>query len=280
MPRNAILTRFKDGWVTRTNSSSISTYGRREGFLSVAAVEDETGANAAGDGGLFQTANPSTSIVLGIEPTGDADTPYLGYWPADSVTAPNESGTPTVYRCEGVTVSEDDDGQLSFVPELSQLFDTLTRRNQTWLERIGNGTLNGRSAVASLALDINANVDRGKLGTRDAVFSQGTIEVNSSPGMPFNEVFRMTMVTATLQTAGSSTTSFQILKNGATTNWSVGGSDTSTISLTSGEVRKVAIAPTTGDNFVTEADSITISTTAVGTGAENLSVSIIIADKF
>lgn len=280
MPRNAILTRFKDGWVTRTNSGSISTYGRREGFLSVAAVEDEAGANAAGDGGLFVTANPRTSIVLGIEPLGDSDTPYLGYWPGDSVTAPNETGTPATYRCEGVTVTEDEDGQLTFVPELSQLYDTSVRRNQTWLERVGNGTLGGRSAVASLAMDINANVDRGRLDTRDAVFSQGFIEVKSSPGLPFNEVYRMTMVTATLQTAGTSTTSFQILKNGSALTWSVGGSDTTTISLASGEVRKVAIAPTTGDNFVTEADSVTVSTTAVGTGAENLSVAVIVADKF
>lgn len=283
MPKNALLVRWRGGYVTRTDSGSVGTYGRREAFLSTATLESSASTNAAADTALSLYSSPQSSITCAYEPANDAETPYLGVFPGDTLSAPDAAGNATTYRVEGFTVTEDENGELSYTPELSSLVETDRRRQQTWLARIGQGTLGGRSSSAALLDTLDPDVTRGRLPTQDRTFSKGVLAVEQSPPLLLSQNYRLTMLVVSLGTAGSSTTSVRILQGGSPLSFSVrgvGGSTTSTLSLTAGQTRKIFLAPNGGDLPITPGTQLTVDLTAVGTGAENLVVTATLADVF
>lgn len=283
MPKNALLVRWRGGYVTRTDSGSVSTYGRREAFLSTATLESAASTNAAADTALSLYAQPRTSVTCAYEPLSDSETPYIGVFPGDTLTAPDADGSASTYRVEGFTVSESDDGVLSYVPELSALVETERRRQQTWLTRIGQGTLGGRSSTASLLDTLDPDVTRGQLRTEDKNFSKGVLAVEQSPPLLLSKNYRLSMVVVSLGTPGSTATSLRILQGATPLTFSVrgtGGSTTTTLSLTAGQTRKIFLAPNSSDIPITPGTQLTVDLTAVGTGAEDLVVTATLADVF
>lgn len=281
MPKNALLLRWKGGYATKTDSSSVSTYGRREGFLSAATVDSAASISQAGTTALSLFATPRTSISATHEPASDAEAPYTGYAPGHTLTAPNESGSGTSYRCEGLTVSEDDNGYLTYTAELSSLVETERRRQQLWLSRVGNGTLAGRSAAASLLETVDPQTTGGRLATRDVAFSKGVLEVSTSPSLLIAKSSRITMIQATVVPGSASPcVTFRILRNGSALSFAtVGGSPATSFSLTPSAARLVLL-PGSDDLVVSESDKITIDLTAVAADANLFGMTATLADVF
>ena len=261
---NAVLVRYAKGYKAETDATSVASYGRREGFLSLSSLEEGDSAAKAGDQTLSLYGQLQRSITLGIEPDLDADTPYKGVWVRDSVTAPAIDATPTSYRVVSITAGIDDEGFAKFVPELDTPGDAVADRTRLWLKRVGDGTLAGRSPKAQLVRELDAQVLSGKVEVvTPATFSQATVAVEGSARWSPDKTVRITQVDATLDTPGTSTTTVVVKKNGSTV---------ATLSLTSGKYHQTALL---FDVSLTAFDWLTVETTAAGTGAKNLNVQMV-----
>lgn len=278
MPKNILLVRWKGGFAEKEDPASEAVYGRREAFLSVANIDSEASIESVGAQALSAYSLPRTGISASYEPLSDAETPYVGLFPGDSLTAPDAAGTPTTYRVEGFTATEDDDGNLTFTPELSTLLETDRRRQQRWLSRVGSGTLAGRSATATLLPTIDPDTGGGRVETKDVSFSKGTLEATTSPPLLVAKSWRLTQVLATV-TAGTTSpcVSFQVLKNGVAQAFAKpGGTSNTTFDLTPSAAR-IVLLPSSEDILVTEADTISIALSGVAADASAFSVTATLA---
>ena len=97
---NAVLVRYAKGYKSATDATSISTYGRKESFLSLSSLEEPDSAQQSGEKTLDLYAELQRTVTIAIEPLTDADCPYKGVFVRDAVTAPSltqrGAGTGTV----------------------------------------------------------------------------------------------------------------------------------------------------------------------------------------
>lgn len=261
---NAVLVRYAKGYKSATDSSSVSSFGRREGFLSLSSLEEPDSAAKSGTQTLALYAQLQRTVTIGIEPASDADCPYKGVWLRDAVTAPGIDATPTTYRVVGITANVDDEGFAKFVPELDTKADAFMDRTKLWLKRVGDGTLAGRSPKAQLVRPLDTQVLSGKVEVVSPPnFSQATVAVETSPRWSPDKTFRLTQIDITLDTPGTTATSIRLKKS---------GSVLLNISIEAGIYHQTALlyGPS-----LTPLDYLTVETTAVGTGAKNLNVQMV-----
>lgn len=261
---NAVLVRYAKGYKAASDASSVSSYGRREGFLSLSSLEEPDSAAQSGTKTLELYAQLQRTVTIGIEPASDADCPYKGVWLRDAVVAPGLDATPTTYRVVGITANVDDEGFAKFVPELDTKADAFMDRTKLWLKRVGDGTLAGRSPKAQLVRPLDTQVLSGKVEVvTPSNFSQATVAVEASPRWQPEKTMRLCQVDATLDTPGTSTTTVVVKKNGSTV---------ATLTLNSGRYHQTALLT---DVSLTSTDYLTVETTAAGTGAKNLNVQMV-----
>jgi hypothetical protein len=182
---NAVLVRYAKGYKSATDATSISSYGRKESFLSLSSLEEADSAQQSGEKTLDLYAELQRTVTIAIEPLTDADCPYKGVFVRDAVTAPDLSASPTTYRVVSITAGIDDEGFATFVPELDTKADAFADRTKLWLKRVGDGTLAGRSPKAQLVRPLGTQVLSGKVEVvTPSNFSQATVAVEASPLEP------------------------------------------------------------------------------------------------
>lgn len=125
----------------------------QEAMLSLGASQDMAGMLMLARGQLDIFANPRTEIGADLAPVDETDTPYLAFRVGDKVTVPDIDGNPVVERVRALTVTEDENGEPSFAPELKDVLLTDQERWQANLTKMANGTVSGQSKVATPASD-------------------------------------------------------------------------------------------------------------------------------
>lgn len=118
------LIRWHGGWTAITAEGAISTFGVREGFLSYGAqqsIEEVVRLAAAELSGMF--AKTRQQMTVEHRPMSLEETPYIGYLPAERVLADDFEGDATLFPVLSMGVTEDDDGNLSFVPVIGDIID-------------------------------------------------------------------------------------------------------------------------------------------------------------
>jgi hypothetical protein len=275
---NSLLARYKGGFSTDTDSTSIGTYGRREGYLSLTEVTNTPNVTIATDRYLSRFGSPFSSITARLSPTSTASTPYVGQWhPGATITVPRPStGNDATAQVRAITMTEDDSGNVVFAPELLTLLETRAAQTDLYLRRLGEGTLNGRAAAATVAGDIDADMKSGRVQTFEQVFSQDAPTVSVSPDYVPSDYGRLLTVNATMVTPGSTSTTLQILVNGSPVSISVNGSSSTTLTMPAGRYNVFGIVATQVD--VSALTNIRCSTTAVGTGAAGLAVKVVVGE--
>lgn len=275
---NSLLARYKGGFATDTDSTSVAAYGRREGYLSLTEVTNAPNVGIASDRYLYRFGSPFSSITGRLSPTSTAATPYVGQWhPGATITVPRPStGIDTSAQVRAITMSEDDLGNVVFSPELLTLLETRAAQTDLYLRRLGEGTLNGRAAAATVAGDIDPDMKSGRVQTWDQVFSQDTVEVKQSPDWVPTDYGRVLIVNATMVTPGTTSTTLQVLVNGSPLSISVNGSTSTTMTMPAGRYNVYGMVTTQVD--VSPVTNIRLSTTAVGTGAAGLAVKVIVGE--
>jgi hypothetical protein len=148
-PINALLVRWHGGWHEVTDPSSIARYGRRGGMLGLGAAQTIAEVEAIGRQQLAIYADVREVISVDLVPADESDRPYPAFLVGDTVTVPNVDGDPTVERVMALTVSQDDDGQVTYAPELHDLILSAQERYEQALKKMEDGTMSGTSQVAS-----------------------------------------------------------------------------------------------------------------------------------
>lgn len=120
-----------------------------EALLTLGASQDLDGMLMLARGQLAIYANPRTEIGADLAPVEENDTPYLGFRVGDKVTVPDINGTPVVERVMAITVTENEDGEPSYAPELKDILLTDQERWQANLDKMAAGTVSGQSKVAN-----------------------------------------------------------------------------------------------------------------------------------
>lgn len=122
MPTTVALVRWSGGWHEVVDAAGLAASGRKEAMLSlgaqqsIAEVERVAGRELSG-----AFARAREQLTAEHRPASVTERPYVGYQPSDMVTADNFDGTPTLFPVIGMAVSEDDDGQLTFVPAIGDV---------------------------------------------------------------------------------------------------------------------------------------------------------------
>jgi hypothetical protein len=115
MPTTAFLVRWHGGWREVTATTS---YRRTEAMLSLGALQSiqevDRVAGAELDG---QFARFREQVTLEHRPMTVAEAPYVEYRPGDTIWAPGfAAGTYAPYKVLGMSIREDDNGELEIVP--------------------------------------------------------------------------------------------------------------------------------------------------------------------
>lgn len=145
--RNTVLVAYgSNAFVTRSNSGSVGTYGRKETYLNLSSnTASATHANLAGDQVLSVSAVPSDGITVQIDTSGPQ--PYEEFDIGDYLWVVDHTATRSKYRVSSITATEGDDGSVTFVPELGTLRADLTRRLNRALSRLEAKNAGGASTV-------------------------------------------------------------------------------------------------------------------------------------
>jgi hypothetical protein len=137
---NVLLIRWVGGWTEVVDSASVTARGRIEATLSLGAVQSLEEAHRIGVEQLAIYATERTQVTAGIEPAGTADTPYRAYTVGDTVTAPNAAGSGVAQRVVAITVAEDEDGYVTYAPELNDLIVGAEERLTERIRKLSTGT--------------------------------------------------------------------------------------------------------------------------------------------
>lgn len=256
---NALLLRWADGYTWTTDSGSITTYSRREGYLAVAASSKDEALRIAA-AVLADTKDPAVAVTAVLEPTGTGDNPYADFAVGDYITAPDPAGAATSQRVMGLAVSEDGNGDNIIVPELTSLREIQEQAVQRWLKRMANGTLGGTSASSTPPRVTPPTL--AKPPTEPITFSMpGAVVLDTSGRYYPTTSVKALYFKVSLKTTGTTTTTVVLKKNGTTV---------ATVSLASGvQENSVAVSTTwTPDDYAT------VQTTAAGTGALGLTAQV------
>lgn len=169
---NALLIRWAGGFTIATDPSSISTYGRLEGFLSLGNVTDEATAVTLGNAVLADQSVVQLTETGVVMPTGAGDSPYQAFGVGDTITAPDLSGSGAAFRVQTIQVQEDTEGNPIYPIQVGTYQQLRDVRVQAWLQRMNAGTLAGTAQSASPAIP----------GTAPAVITTGITQTWHMPG--------------------------------------------------------------------------------------------------
>lgn len=168
--KNHVLIEWGDGQLDGGISASESTYGRKESFLSISNVRNGPSAIRTAVATLTPLSTPATSIVVEIQPDSSGEIPYIDFNIGDSVDVSSAALTDS-FRVVAITMQEDENGYLTWLPELATATDIYQQRQQRWLRRTANGTLDGQSRSATPSSE--HILSSGKVQVREDTFSTG-----------------------------------------------------------------------------------------------------------
>lgn len=144
----ALLIKWANGWAEVVNANAIAQWGRREALLGLGAVQSIEEVRAVADQQLIYFGDPRTEIGVDLVPTGPADLPYVAFRVGDTITLPDvPSRAPAPERVQAITVTMDDDGVITYAPELRDIQLDDREKFAEAIEKMANGTLDGESRV-------------------------------------------------------------------------------------------------------------------------------------
>lgn len=122
MPTTVALCRWYGGWREVANAAGVAAFGRKSALLSLGALQSiQEVDRVAGQELSGAFARYRAQMTVEHRPASVAERPYVGYYPGSDVTAPDLDGTPTVYPVVGLSISEDEDGQIESVPTIGDI---------------------------------------------------------------------------------------------------------------------------------------------------------------
>ena len=152
MATNVVLCRWAEGFHEVKNQASIDIYGRREALLSLDAIDVVEEVERVAKMQLEVVAFPRTAIAADVAPIDRTDRPYFAWNVGDTITVPDYGTGIIAERVRSITGAEDDNGEITYAPELGDLILEEQERTLQAVKKMSDGTLEGDSPVAQPVL--------------------------------------------------------------------------------------------------------------------------------
>lgn len=274
MNPNSLLVQWADGMEVVDDSAAITAAGGlvRRAFYSVADATTAQAARAMATQELARLQGGESIVAEPVVNVGNAAAPYAGWYVGDKIPVSGwDSGSDTV-PVTGITVTEDENGDVRAVPELQSPLEVRAERNALKLRRAQPGL---SSNTVSIARSADSQVRSGALQLEELSWGFEGQLLDKSPEMRFRRRCRITFWDMTLLVAGSTATALQILKNGTpiTGRFSQNNVAAQDYALFPAGVNHVVVL--IDEVVVTEMDTITFDITTVGSGAETMSCQLL-----
>lgn len=272
MNPNSLLVQWAEGMTTVTDSAAVTAAGGlvRRAFYSIADVPTKEGAEAMALQELARLQGGSGIVAEPVVEVGTAAAPYAGWYVGDKIPVSGwDSGSDTVV-VTGITVTEDDQGEVKAVPELQSPLEFRSERMATQLRRSQPGI---SSNTVSIARDSDKQNRSGAVATEELSWGFDGQLRDKSPVMRFRRRARATFWDLTLTVPGSTPTALQLLKNGTPVTGMSQNNTSTDYALFLAGVHHVAVL--ISNEVFEEMDEVEIDVTTAGTGAETFSCQLL-----
>lgn len=136
MRPNRLFVKYLGGFTVVEDAADVSARGAHESFVSL-RVDKVDAAQALATEMLTEANTVLEAIVVGVLPTAGA-VPYDDYAVGDTVQAPTSAGGEGAQRVVGLTVTETDDGEVRYSPELNAPLPIDEDETAALLRRLGD----------------------------------------------------------------------------------------------------------------------------------------------
>ena len=262
-----LLVRWERGFTDVEDTGLITAHGERGGFLALGGVRSETAAEAQGASVLSRIGQRTTQTRAAYDPATRATEPYgaSGPEPGDSVTVPAIDGGTESQRVLEVEMSSDSTGLPVFTMGLNSLVLERAKRFEVTLRRLASGTLQGRSGTATIPYQPRPVQPREPLEESWSYANAVVLLI----GVPktFSRAIRTREMRVELGTASSSgDVTVDLLKNGTVV---------ATVTVSSGDIQ--GYEPVEVVYSQRPADVMRVEVTGAGTGAEDITITVVYA---
>jgi hypothetical protein len=265
----ALVVKYRGGYLEVVSGDA--TYGRREALVSLDVGSDEQ-ATIIATQILTLLAADDTRYSVEIFPTVAAPTtrPVFGFNLLDYISTPNADLQANAFRrVTGITYAQDDDGIIGFVPDMGPLGELAEEELQRAIRRMLIGSLVGATDAFAPTAVRTSTPEKHDPALQPMIFNYpGALAASIiSARWYVRRPAVATKITYSLQTAGTSTTTVTLLKNGSTWQTLSG--------LTTGVNKADAII----SQLLAKDDYIQATVTTAGTGAADLTVQVDVANE-
>lgn len=146
---NALLVDWPGGWAEVKDEASITAHGRHEALLGLGNVTSEAEMRRVAGEQLRVYADPRTEISTDFAPATTDEWPYIGFGLGDKARVADIDGAQVDEVVKGITVTQDDNGELTFALDVKDVILEEQERFAQALKKMADGTVAGDSAVAS-----------------------------------------------------------------------------------------------------------------------------------
>jgi hypothetical protein len=175
---NALLVAFKDSCVYVTDAPSIATYGLRESYLELGTVESRDLAIEVATAVLAVQSQRRASLIVDPLPRYAPDG-FIDYQLGDTLAALGDQ------RVVGLTISSDDEGRASVIPELRDRVAIEQEALDRLLRRVADGTMKGATEQSTRATPSPRLAKPGRVKNIDSFTYDGVL-VAGIVSPPFN----------------------------------------------------------------------------------------------
>jgi hypothetical protein len=203
--RNTILVAYKTSHVEVSDAASIAADGRRETYLELGTIEDRDLAIEVATAVLAVQLQHHLSFVVDPMPRLGS-TGFIDYGIGDTIT--DAGGA----RVSGLTVSADDEGRASVIPELKDRVTIQQEAVDRLIRRLVEGGLGGKTEQASRTYPSPPPVLPGRVKTLEAVSYDGVLVpgIISQPQSSLVPI-QIVQIICNLRVAGSTNTGIRVL---------------------------------------------------------------------
>jgi hypothetical protein len=202
---NALLVAFKDSCVYVTDAPSIALYGLRESYLELGTVESRDLAIEVAEAVLAVQSQRRATLVLDPLPRYAPDG-FIAYQLGDTLATLGDQ------RVVGITISSDEDGRASVIPELRDRVAIEQEALDRLLRRVADGTMKGLTEQTTRATPSPRLAKPGRVKNIDTFSYDGAL-TDGLVSPPFNPPvpMQLTHIITNLRVAGSGPTGIRVV---------------------------------------------------------------------
>jgi hypothetical protein len=143
---NWLLVQDQTGW----HAANATPPGavRKAATLGLGTTRSASERERIAQGQLGRYSHQRDAVTAKYRPTSTAELPHRVAWVGDTISIPGWDGTPVSERILSWTFDEDDNGKVTWTPEVGDLVKAADERALAAITKMANGTISGDSLPA------------------------------------------------------------------------------------------------------------------------------------